>query len=465
MKLIVVVFFKVLLFNGCLTANVNRESPHQPNLSENITAASLLNEGFDFAVFESCNFADMLKFANHSRHKEFVLNVISPAKYKGYQFHIHPDPGDGQGYAEEHGTRIFLHGHSFYMNVLKDFGKSIDKLEISNVDRLNDDRTAAIHRQVNEYCSDSLTYLHLTWIGGIMMEQFVKPFSRVISFGMFLNADEMGSFALLNETFPKLQRLEIAYKSGRPSEMNASRFIESDVPHMEHLNELYIYNELCDHPAIPVIEKQLQQIMEKNPQITRVFYSSNTRTNFINVINEKLPNLEQLATWNIALDIEPLQFDHVTRFEISGPSNIEPVEKLFFPNLKAIGFSYSNGKGDNEEKNKMRESWLTFLKNNQNITQLNCFSTGRGFPEYVAALPNVEEVDIYSFADFAADEITEIIEDSENLVKLKYEYSSIIHAQGPSEVEIATFNENLGNEWNITYVPQGRSLTFEKKKN
>lgn len=343
------------------------------------------------------------------------------------------------------------------MDVLKYFGKAIQRLSVGNRDAMDDERVAAIHKQVNEYCSETLSSLDLRSIKNVMFEQFDRPFSNLIAFDFSINTDEMGSLESLNEMFPKLQKLNIAYITVGPAQLNASRFIESDVPHMPHLVELKIRHETLDHLDIPIIKNQFQQIMEKNPQITRLDYTHQQRSGFIKVISESLPNLDYLFTWNIAFDIEPVQFDSVKIWKTI--THKEPVEKLSFPRLESLEMMYSRDEN-------MHDSWLTFFRNHQNIKQLNCSIHGEGFHVYVAQLPNVEEINIIGFTSFEADEITPIVESSRNLVRLQYKTIPIplFQSLGPNDEEMATYNEKFGSEWNISYDPQDwHTLLFEKK--
>lgn len=401
----------------------------------------------------------MLRFAKDSRVSEFVRKHVFPVKYHDYEFDLSADlDDDPHGRALQYDRIISLRGRSFYMDIFKYFGASIRKIRI--YDRDNDElERAAIYKQLNEYCSESLNYLHLGTVKEIALKQLQKPFSKVIDLTMLLKTGQNGSIESMNEIFPKLQRLSIYYHPSTGESQFNGRLIESEVPHMEHLEEFVVSVCLRNHSDVAVIQKQIQQLFVKNPQIRSLIYGSQLNET-IHVISENLPNLERLSVSSIGLKIEPVQFDHVKHLIVESDDPL-PVDKLSFPRLEALKIYYTR----KFENGSARDSVTSFFKNHQNIKQLNStVHQTEGFVEFVSELPNVEEIYIESYENFQIDLVTGLFENHKNLMKFQYKSLSANQFNEADEAEMATYNEQFGNEWYISHSRYGRpTLTFEKK--
>lgn len=234
MNLICVFFFNLLLLNGHLTASVNRESTssytqHQ-NEDRNYTKSRVLNEDFEYAIFDNSDLMDILHFAKNPRYSEFVIKHIFPVKYHNYLFIIFPSDDNVQWRSRQQPRGYDIYGENFYIDIIKYFGESIHQLQIANTGPMNDGRLPAVYEKVNEYCSESLNYLNIR-LKETAFEEFKKPFSNVVDLEFVVFTDEIGSFVTLNEIFPKLQKLSFAlYRSTEENEFVGSRFIESELP-------------------------------------------------------------------------------------------------------------------------------------------------------------------------------------------------------------------------------------------
>lgn len=113
--------------------------------------------------------------------------------------------------------------------------------------------------------------------------------------------------------------------------LNANRFIESEFPHMEHLNYLEFNSFISNHSDTAIIHQQLENLFQKNPQIQSVFCSSYL-SDFIQIINKNLPNLEYFAIWHLDWNIQPARLDHVKHFSVQSYDN-GPIDRLSFPRL------------------------------------------------------------------------------------------------------------------------------------
>lgn len=466
MNLAIVVLFNLLLLNVCQTANVNRESTlsntQQQNSSENSAKTIASNEDFEYALFDTCDLADLVHYAKQPRCSDFVRKHIFPVKYQNYLFGIHfTGRNNAQDKVQHYSKAVYIPGYNLPMDIIEYFGESIHKLVV-DTEQINDDRSAAIYKQINEYCSESMIHLDLQSVNGLMLKQFQKPFSNVIDLMLRLETNQIGSIASLNETFPKLQLLHIMYLNPRrEDQFNGTRLIESDVPHMKHVIKLSVNHNLNNQTAI--IQKQIQRIFEKNPQIQIFIYSVELLGGFIHEISKNLPNLEELTIRDIKFDIEPVQFGRVKHFALrSGARN--PVDKLSFPLLETLKMSYSiNCVGASARSGNSRELWLTFFKNHQNIKQLNVsIQNHTGFVEFVSELSKLEEIYIESEEIVQIEHFTGLIGGHKNLMKLQYSFTG--HQPSLDHAELDVYNEKFGNQWKITYLRQQWSiLKFERK--
>lgn len=440
--------------------NVDRAWKHrdieQLNTSENTTTKiSAFNEDFDYAIFDISDLAQLIQYAKNPQVSDYVTKHIFPVKYNNYDFNIRTDELNAEQHVDEFQHSLYVSGYNLFMDLIKYFGVSIHKLNIRNTERTNDDHSAAIHKQVNEYCSKSLNYLFLGIIKDIVLKQFEKPFTALKELTFQLMGHQTGSFESMDKMFPNLKKLTITYFDST-EENQLNRFIESDVPHMENLQELVISFELTNRSDIMIVQEQHRKLFEKNSQI-RILSYTHDLDDFVQVINNNLPNLEKFSVYQIDFDIQPIRFDRIKHFTVSS-SEPSPVEKLSFPRLESIDMIYDEKHTNNKSA---RDSWLTFFKHHQNIRLLDFrIDEFDGFVEFLSELPNVDEIRIETSHNFNINIVRELIEGHTNLMKLKYKSFSNGFADGSN---LAIYNEKIANQWHINYNDQGWPiLTFEK---
>lgn len=465
MNLVCALLCSSMLFSGCLAANVNRESTngdeqqqqqHQGS-SANKTKPSGFNEDFQYAIFDNSDLQDILQFAKNPRYSELVIKHIFPVKYPNFDINVNVH--EVNLHVEQFSSILYISGHDFFMDVIRLFGKSIHNLRIFGGQMLDDDRSAAVHRQVNEYCSDSLNSLFLNNFDEIVLEQFQKPFANVDKLNLAIKTDQFGSLATFDRLFPQLQRFHLSYQvSEEGNEPNSKRTIESDVPHMQHLQDLTVSVNINhnNYSELPIIQEQHRKLFENNPQIRRISYYIHKLDNFIHVISENLPNLEEMMIWDIQPDIQPVQFSSVKRLIVNSGAPT-PIEKLSFPCLEAVDMIYCR----NYANGSARDSWMTFLGNHQHIRQFNVsvHSGAESFVEFMSPMTNVEEIYIQSVEDIDIDIVSGLLAGHKYLKKL--EYAS--HTNRPTEDAVAMFNEKFGKEWHVSIsTADWLAFRFEK---
>lgn len=468
MNFIFLFIFNLFLLNGYLMANIDRESSRgevQPQNNSAVgTEVDLFHEDFLYPMFEAADFEQMLKFAKDPRISDFVKTQIFPVKYQNHMFYIVGNENGNIGFGGSvvvSQESLSIYDHNLFFYLLKNVGKSIKKLGIVNEAHLDHDHSAFIQRQVNEYCSDSLTYFSMGPIKENAFTQYTKPFSKLIDLNLLIAVNQVGPSLTFNEIFPKVQRLSLGYFDFGLD----TQFLGGELPHIEHLEHFEVFVPSKNSSNIATITTQLENFLQKNSHIRSLTYKTQLG-DFIQVINNNLPNLENFTIWELDPEIQPVQFDQVKHFvayrEFGGP-----LERISFSNLESVSMIYPSSSWNDVDK--ARYSWIDFFRNHLNLRKLNCrFYHIHGLSELLAESPNLNEFAIKSYENFDMDLIRRLIEDHKNLLKFQYHVRAFNNFVGP---DLSIYREQFGNEWNITLnichrideeVGNWFTLTFER---
>lgn len=456
MNLIFVIFFNLLVFTGCLAANIDRKSTHNKVQKQNTTGnpakVSSINEDFDYAMYDNSNLFQMLQLAKDPRVSEYVIKHIFPVKYLNYEFFIVANLEENfLGEKEDITSKsISIYGYNFYSDIIKYFGGSMQKLSIQNTRWIDDERSAAFHRSVNEYCADSLSQLYLASVKGNILTQFQKPFSKLTNLFIRIERSHTEPVRPFGEMFPKLKTLGFSFSPFDDMVIETNKFIESEMPQLEHL-EVYGNGENTTYRTI--LETNLENMFQKNPQIRSMYYSLNCG-DFIQVINKYLPNLEHFTISELDSEIQSAQLDHVKHFSIQSDEG-SPIERLSFPQLESLSMIYSSRHATGDE----RSPWLTFFENHQHLRAMNCsLHDDNGFDEFLAKLPNLVTIRIKSSKDFDIDFVGRLMKNHKNLMDIQYQVSSFYYPNGP---ELQLYRERFENDWLVSYYKDGEYLTLK----
>lgn len=465
MHLIFVFLFNLLLFNGCLAANIDRESSRgesqQPTPTENQTKTKAIDEDFLYATFDGADLEQILKFTKDPRVSDFVKKHIFPVKYQNFFFTIvgHNQMNLQQAdNAEETTNGLRIYGYNLIMEVIQNFSQSIKRLSISFIHHMGEDRAALIYKLVNEHCSESLNSLNLGHITDKMLTQFEKPFSKVTEISVDIRTTDVGTNLPFNELFPNVQAISLIYLVSSAECNGARRLVECDISHMEHLNYLNVYiayiNENHSHYA--TVLKQLTNIFRENPQIQTLEYQP-MLGDFVHVINEYLPNLEHLSFTSLDPEIKPTRLDHVQKLRhlMSYPG---PIERLLFPRLEWLAINYLATYTAGSERN----TWIEFFRNHQHLRKLNCsLHTFDGLVEFLAELPHLEEIRLFQWNEnVGIDFLRCLFEGRGDLVEFEFNrYGNLGHALEPN---LETYRKEFAFEWHITHK-MGSTFTFKRK--
>lgn len=472
MNLIVVFLFSLLLFNGYLAANIGRESSRgdgqQQNKSEN---AVQVDEDFIYPMFEHSDFQEIVKFSKNPRFSEFVKDIIFPIKFGDYSFYLQiqdnaevmvfpPMLLPGADAILMPGS-VWMHSLDSYLHVIRSFGKSIRRLGIAGVNSLSEDDSTVLYHTMSEHCWNSVTDFEFGYIKNYTFTQFTRPYPKMETIYIYITTNEVGSDLPFDELFPNLLHLQFTihdavHDTEDDIPVNGSRFIEVEIPHMEHLEYLGISATIQNNRSdLVIILKQFENMFKKNPQIRRLSYHRDL-DDFSQVIAKQLPNLEHLSISEIDPEMQPVHFDNVKQLMVAGWGGQSPYDRLTFSQLDSLEIHYYPG----HDSGIARSTWMAFFRNHQNLRQLNCTaSQSEGIEEFLAELQTLQELRMDSFESFNLDLVGRLIESHNNLLKFQYQ------ANPPAEIDIAAFREKFENAWNITYITVGRLTLILEKKN
>lgn len=460
MNVIFVFLCNFLLFNDCLTAYTDGDSLHseirQRNNGESEIKMSPLNEDFLYPMFDESTLEQMLQFAKNPRISAFVQKHIFPVKYREYWFNL---VGINDVNVVELFKSVNICGFNFFLEIIKHFGGSIKKLDIKRADIMIDERSEELCQYVNEYCSDSLTSFTMGTIKRNTLTQLTKPFSKLEDLKFFITTNLVESDRSINDIFPKLQRLIFGFYSYEfDDDFNDNSFIDCTIPHMKHLEIVLIVK---NRSHLTTVHKQLKNMLRKNPQIQSLSYghSIGHAGDFIQVINECLPKMENFTINDLDPEMQPVHLENVKYFTVRGDA-AGPFERLSFSSLESLNMLYSA----NLEIGSARNSWITFFKNHQNIKAFHCtvLRSNVGLVELLDELPSLNEIGILSYGNYDFNIISRLIENHEHLLKLEYRVNAIYHL---NKAGLTIYLEHFGNGWNITENADEAfsTLTFEKK--
>lgn len=297
------------------------------------------------------------------------------------------------------------------------------------------------------------TYLNLGYIEKHTFTNLTRPFPNVKKLHLNIRTNQNGSALPIDELFPNLEILQINYwDSPNKSENNGNRFIERELPAIEHLKYLSIYALVENEADIATIQKQLGNMLSKNSQIKTLSYDGHVLNDFVQEINEHLPNLEDFTVYNLHPKIRPVHFENVKHFKLNAWAPC-PAENISFSHLEFLKMSYLP---------RIRDSWLKFFRDHQNLRQLDCLATEEeGLAELLADLSDLQEIRISSWDAFHTNLVSRLIENHENVVKFHYNASpknSTVH------LDMDAFLQKFENEWNISFSLEGRRPFIELER-
>lgn len=346
-------------------------------------------------IFEKMDFEDLLKMAqvNQSMH-HFAIDVFrrkfSKKKIVVYNYFVdeetEKDPGSlvktltRLGFTEKRAANSacivsndsieIMTDLRMSLNLFKYFGSFIRNLKLVIANTESNDSKKLI-QFVNKYCSELLVELELDVSEGNAFQYMEKPFKSVEHLFLRDFIPNIGTEARpMSQTFPALCALSLV-----PLRM-IGNYIDCHLPYLEHL---YLDVNYCDIIA---------DLLTKNSQVRSIEVIPAT-SQYLQNLNAKLPNLQQLAVWDFEMTHKKIQFENVKKF--IAKSSLNPPKNIQFPKLQELHINF--GACHFKE-------WNNFLKNHNNLSHLQLMYwdlDDKKFESLTDNLSNLVEMTILRF--------------------------------------------------------------------
>lgn len=318
-------------------------------------------------------------------------------------------------------------------NVFRIIGKWIQKLTITT--NQMGPRSKLINEIVNEYTSPTLTHLDLRFINSDTFKHFTLPFDEVEVLHFVVDEEISTANTLpFNRTFPKLCKLFLNLKFD--IEHN---FLDCTLPNLEHITARISYSDS---------EKQKQQIgnlLQKNAHIKSVNIV-NFPDDYVSVINECLPNLQNLTLDSVGDLDKSIHFENLTHLQLF-VTNLRAIDKLKLPNLRTLEMNFRRS----------FDELITFFRNHQHLTDLKLHifgsSTYAQLNDITAVLPNLVTLElIYESKDklTSVDVISQIMQRLDKVVKIQFPVDEMkLLFDKSKRSEFRKFRKQFDKQWHV----------------
>lgn len=264
-----------------------------------------------------------------------------------------------------------------------------------------------IEASLQKYCLISLIHLDLAFCGETDFERIDEPFLRVTELTVI--ESQLGAkMSQLNVWFPCLNRLELVYTT-----LSQTDHLEVNFPNLTHLE---IYTQELDLPA-----STMRELFRLNPQLKTLLLLYDYDVEFLQFMNQCLPQLEVLELWTpknrfLTFGDEKVHFKKVKKFTLNASShrgdfvvNV-PFQFTCLDELSLDGF------------NQFKDHLLPFIRSCTDISKLNLVPfiedwddlTFDDLTNVIAMMPNLVELE-FCADTFAKNDVVELLSNSKNL--------------------------------------------------
>lgn len=367
-------------------------------------------------VFRYLSLGDLLNVADSSKHLRAAAELTYSYKYGKKQLYIFELAIEWDQDIEI-GDEINIKDWKRSYQILRCFGHLISKLDIwmllsfvvfKKWPGKEKCRTLFEHfiSYVNEYCANSLTEIKILGNMDGTWDHLKKPFRLVDKLHMG------GGFEkdLLPKLFPNVRSLvfDCTWCTGFVS-------IDSfNFPCLENMDLIYPSH----HHGVDIVSKhcgRLYSFLRSNPQLQSLTLPTIANENFLQTINECVPNLQKLSLddqfgYILTYNRAAVHFKHVKYFEFE-VFNSKPFPNipLTFDQLEEFSLKMCT---------EYNEEFYTFLGRNPSIQKIT-LQRSISASSLVSALPMLKEIDV-SYFDITIDEIHSFLSHFRYLQKLTF---------------------------------------------
>lgn len=321
---------------------------------------------------------------------------------------------------------------------LKHFGRAIKKITVHSRD-IENNKLMAIFECINEYASE-LIHFDLGALQTDTFRKFTIPFNKVEILDFVVDGwiKSVAPFSLpLNQIFPKLNRLILRLQAGLDY-----NFLDSEFSHLEDL-----YLSICSD----ALERQneIGRFLLKNKQI-RSFTSDYFIDDYARLLNQYLPNTQNLSVPFSLHPNEDIRFEHIKHFKLMD-YRARSLEKVSFAQIESLEMFYEL---------QFRNHWIEFARRHSNLKRLNIvfnpLEGHSGLLEMAAELPDLVEITARFYKNINVAVINQLVDSHEKLWKITFLHN------GLDQNEIDLIRQHFENTWTISNATT--FLIFEKKQ-
>lgn len=243
--------------------------------------------------------------------------------------------------------KLQIEDYNLMLSIPMYFGHTIKDLEI-NYENFETYQANQINNYMNAFCSESLTQLLLKNCKLNSLDVIRKPFKNVENVTFTGGFEKLTYVDLkLNEIFPNLHRLDLAYAKVADPE-----FINREFPYLQHFTVSFMHSD-------GFAEQHIEKFVKKNPQ-TRGLQLMNSSYMFLKFLSENLKQLDQLELiWTIKNRVNyfggDIHFKNVKKLMIKTDHQDYP-EKLVFDELEELRIDCFN---------QLNDEWINFIVKSQ----------------------------------------------------------------------------------------------------
>lgn len=334
---------------------------------------------------------------------------------------------------EENGKQIIVDGDTSIVEIIKEFGDSIQNLKIRVNHSASPTKVQEMYKLIEERCSDTLKKFHFGYLSYAFFPNISKPFKNVEFVKLDNDANNLDNNQYsFSGIFPVLRHFELG------EEFTASNIdkVDLEFPFLEYFSVV-----ICHYNV--ELEILIKSIIRKNPQIKGItlglFYSR-----IIEFIQDELPRLKSLEFIDPVGDdlSNQIHFEHVERFtfKTSFPVKI----KINFNN-ELLFFETSVNQFDN--------SFLDVIKQNQQLQELKLVLqsgiTKFAMQELTSANLIIKKMAIINNQAIEAQPTIQLIESCKQLTDF---YCSFATKFDYAYTFIDEFKKHFENEWVISVI-------------
>lgn len=347
------------------------------------------------------------------------------------QFGIFHKKEEKRFYADVSDTTIVLDDYDTILHTFKNFGRVIKRLKLKTSILCSNQIAELMGNLISKYPFDSLVDVEFEETNDKLFTYITKSLESVESVrfeGTFLRAIPDG--LPLNKLFPAVRRLELDSLTG-----DGLGFFNCHMAHLEHFSVDGINQES---------ESCFADVMINNPQIKSVELNDNY-PNFVEKLNELLPQLEELTLSDFTPSNGCVRFENVTTF--STTLGYSSPHSLHFPQLQTFYIQFIQERF---------AEYLSFVNEHNHLNHLNVEHwdlNDSQFQQLTANLPNLMEITLEQKTQskvLSTKVIVEFLETHNHVMQL-----NVINLPEVYEIEL---NEQLKHEWIIKTIDRGLSF-------